>query len=234
MRVFLRHRKPELKEMMDDPNCDIEKLTNTFRQFKRINKLLSKWNTIYKKEIRPVLKNQNGTGSLLDIGFGGGDISIQLSELAAKDGFHLDITSIEADRRAFEHIQTQNTPSNIHFRHQLSSDLVKEKASFDFVISNHLLHHLHKKDFIDICNEAEQLASKKVIFNDIERNDIAYVLFTIFSNIMFKNSFISYDGRISIKRSYTLEELSSVAPEYWTVSRLFPFRLILIYDKEYI
>ena len=232
MRIFLRHRKPELKEMMDDPNCDSEKLTNTYRQFKRINKLLSKWDIIYKKEIRPVLKNQNGVGSLLDIGFGGGDISIQLSELAAKDGYRLEITSIEADRRSFEYIQTQHTPSNIHFRHLLSSDLINENASFDFVISNHLLHHLSRKEFKDICAEAEQLASKKVIFNDIERNDIAYILFTIFSKIMFKNSFISYDGRVSIKRSYTLEELTSVAPEHWTVSRLFPFRLKLIYAKE--
>ena len=232
MPLFLRHRKPELKELMDDPNCDTEKLQNTYRQFERINKLLSKWDVIYKKEIRPVLKKQNGRASLLDIGFGGGDISIRLSELATKDGYSLEITSIEADLRPYEFIKSVETPSNIQFRHALSSDLVKENASFDFVISNHLLHHLNKKDFASICTEAKQLASKKVIFNDIKRSDIGYLLFTLFSKILFRNSFIANDGRISIKRSYTFKELSKIAPQGWKVVRLFPFRLNLIYVKE--
>lgn len=217
---------------MDDPNCDSEKLKNTYHQFKLINKLLSKWDLIYKKEIRPVLKKQNGRASLLDIGFGGGDISIHLSELAAEDGFHLDITSIEADSRSFEYIQSIQTPSNIFFRHALSSDLVKENANFDFVISNHLLHHLDKDEFKSICYEAEQLASKKVIFNDIERSDTGYFLFTILSKLFFKNSFISHDGKISIKRSYTFNELSGIAPAHWKVTRLFPYRLTLIYETN--
>lgn len=232
MPLFLRHRKPELQELMDDPNCDSEKLKNTYRQFRTINKLLSRWDLIYKKEIKPLLEQQNGKASLLDIGFGGGDISLHLSDLAAKDGFHLNITSIDSDPRSLEYIQTLEIPSNIHFRHALSTDLVNEQASYDFVISNHLLHHLDQSSFETICREAKLLATKKVIFNDIERSDLGYIFFTVLSKLFFKSSFISYDGRISIKRSYTFDELSKIAPDNWKVHRIIPFRLILIYEIE--
>lgn len=232
MPLFLRHRKPDLQELMDDPNCDSEKLKNTYRQFRKINKLLSKWELIYKKEIKPILKRQSGKASLLDIGFGGGDISLQLSELASKDGFHLDITSIDSDPRSLEYIQTLEIPSNIHFRHALSTDLVNEQVSYDFVISNHLLHHLDQPSFETICSEAKLLATKKVIFNDIERSDLGFIFFASLSKLFFRNSFISYDGRISIKRSYTFDELSQIAPGNWKVRRIIPYRLILIYEKE--
>ncbi|MEQ9278383.1 MAG: methyltransferase domain-containing protein [Balneola sp.] len=232
MPLFLSHRKPELQELMDDPNCDSEKLKNTYRQFQTINKLLSRWDLIYKKEIKPILEQQDGEASLLDIGFGGGDISLQISELAAKDGFHLNITSIDSDPRSLEYIKTLEIPSNIHFRHALSTDLVNEQASYDFVISNHLLHHLDQPSFETICTEAKLLATKKVIFNDIERSDLGYIFFTALSKLFFRNSFISYDGRISIKRSYTFDELSKIAPDNWKIRRIIPYRLILIYEKE--
>jgi len=232
MPFFLRHRKPALQELMDDPKCDSEKLKNTYRQFRTINKFLSRWDLIYKKEIKPILEQQDGEASLLDIGFGGGDISLQISELAAKDGFHLNITSIDSDPRSLEYIKTLEIPSNIHFRHALSTDLVNEQASYDFVISNHLLHHLDQPSFETICTEAKLLATKKVIFNDIERSDLGYIFFTIFSKLFFRNSFISHDGRISIKRSYTFGELSQIAPDNWKVRRIIPYRLILIYEKE--
>jgi 2-polyprenyl-3-methyl-5-hydroxy-6-metoxy-1,4-benzoquinol methylase len=232
MPFFLRHRKNDLHELMDDPNCDSEKLKNTYRQFRTINKFLSRWDLIYKKEIKPILEQQDGKASLLDIGFGGGDISLHLSKLAANDGFHLNITSIDSDPRSLEYIQTLEIPSNIHFRHALSTTLVNEQASYDFVISNHLLHHLDQTSFETICAEAKLLATKKVIFNDIERSDLGYIFFTVLSKLFFRNSFISYDGRISIKRSYTFDELSQIAPDNWEVRRIIPYRLNLIYEKE--
>lgn len=216
---------------MDAPDCDPVKLKNTYTQFWWINRFLSKWSIIYKKEIRPVLELQNGTATLLDIGFGGGDIPIQLSEFAKKDGYNLKILAIEADDRSFEFTHSLITPANIQFEHKHSKELVEQGDQFDFVISNHLVHHLDKTTLQNICSEAEQLATKKVIFNDLMRSDLAYALFYVFSKLLFWNSFISYDGLISIKRSYTLKELNDVAPSGWKVRKYFPFRLILTHDK---
>jgi len=230
MPFFLTDRDSTITERMDDPSCDTVKLFNTYKQFWWINRFLSKWDRIYKNEIRPILKNQNGTASLLDIGFGGGDIPIQLDRLAKKDGFKLQITAIEADKRSLDFADKLDTPSNIHFENILSTEILRQQKKFDLVISNHVIHHLDNETLQKICKEAEQLATQKVIFNDLKRSDWAYLFFFIFSKLLFWNSFVSEDGLISLKRSYTFKELSAIAPKGWTVKKLFPFRLVLSYD----
>lgn len=230
MPLFLKTRNTELQERMDSPDCNPIKLRNTYKQFRRINQFLSRWNALYKNEIRPVLELQNGTATLLDIGFGGGDIPIHLYKLAKKDGYHLNITAIETDKRSVKYARSLKAPSNIKFEYKHSKELVKQDEKFDFVISNHLLHHLTEPTLHSICNEAEQLAEKKVIFNDLSRSDVAYSFFYVSSNLLFWNSFISNDGLISIRRSYTFQELTDIAPNGWKVQKYFPYRLVLIYE----
>jgi 2-polyprenyl-3-methyl-5-hydroxy-6-metoxy-1,4-benzoquinol methylase len=230
MPLLLKNRKPELQELMDRPDSNLQKLENTYRQFWWINRFLSKWKRIFKKEILPVLKEHGSKGSLLDIGFGGGDIPFQLNNLATKSKTKLDITAIETDSRSLEYVQQLGVNDNIDFQNISSTQILESGMHYDFVISNHVLHHLNEDTLQKMCEEAEQLALKKVIFNDLERSDIAYILFFIISKILFRNSFISTDGLISIKRSYTFDELSEIAPKGWKVQRIFPFRLILSYE----
>lgn len=231
MPIFLSDRQPDLVELMDLDNCDPVQLTNTYRQFSLINSLLSNWRKIYMRILAPNMKESPRQYSLLDIGFGGGDIPLLLSEWAEKDGINLHITAIETDKRAFDYVQTLPTNSRVQFKHCSSSDLVKNNEHFDFVISNHLLHHLNEELTSKIFDEAFQLANSMVLFNDIERSDIAYLLFNISSRLLFRNSFISNDGLTSIKRCYTYRELKAVAPDGWKVERSFPFRLLLTRTK---
>ena len=231
MPVFLSKRRPDLIEYMDRDDCDPHLLENTYRQFATINLLLSQWKRIYKNELRPLME-KGKTYSLLDIGFGGGDVALKLSEWAKRDGLDLQITAIETDQRAFEFAPQQKAPDQVTFRHCSSTDLKSQSRAYDFVISNHVLHHLSKNQTLQILDEAKSLALQKVIFNDIERSDIGFGLFATFARLIFRNSFIVPDGLISIKRSYTKAELAEVAPAGWQVQRLFPFRLLLKYDKN--
>jgi 2-polyprenyl-3-methyl-5-hydroxy-6-metoxy-1,4-benzoquinol methylase len=231
MPVFLSKRRPDLIEYMDRDDCDPQLLKNTYRQFATINLLLSQWKRIYKNELRPLMQ-KGETYSLLDIGFGGGDVPLKLSEWAKEDGLDLKITAIETNKRAIEFIQQLQAPEQITFRHCSSTELLSQSASYDFVISNHVLHHLSKDQTFQILAEAKSLALQKVVFNDIERSDIGYALFTTFARLIFRNSFIVPDGLISIKRSYTKSELDEIAPSGWQVQRLFPFRLLLKYAKN--
>lgn len=231
MPLFLSQRQPDLIEHMDRDDCNPFLLENTYRQFETINLLLSQWKRIYKSELRPLMQRSKNY-SLLDIGFGGGDVSLKLAEWAEKDGISLNITAIETDLRAYTYVEKLDTPKSVTFRHCSSTDLVNENVAFDFVISNHLLHHLNARQTKQILDEARKLATQKVIFNDIERSDIGYLLFSAFARLIFRKSFIVDDGLISIKKSYTKAELHETAPEGWKVRRLFPFRLLLKYDRS--
>jgi 2-polyprenyl-3-methyl-5-hydroxy-6-metoxy-1,4-benzoquinol methylase len=231
MPLFLSTRDTESRELMDDPGCDHGELLNTYRQFGTINSMISGWKQIYKRRIKPNL-HKNKSNSLLDIGFGGGDIPIKIAQWARDDGLKLDITAIETDRRAFNFVQQMDTPSNVTFKHCSSTDLAAQDEQFNFVISNHLLHHLGKIKFQQILDEAKQLSTTGVIFNDLARSDIGYALFNIFSRPVFQSSFITHDGLTSIRRSYTVDELRSAVPAKWIVEKQFPFRLLLRFQHR--
>ena len=229
MPLFLSQRAVDVKELMDDPNCDREELFNTYQQFSVINGLISQWSKIFSRHIAPLCRTLNQPCSLLDIGFGGGDIPLKIAAWAEKSGIEIQITAIETDRRAYDYVKKLEAPDNVTFRLASSTELLKEKKQFDVVISNHLLHHLNKSEFTQILEESKSLSRHLVLFNDLERSDIAYTLFNIFSRPVFHSSFITQDGLTSIKRSYTKHELQQTAPNEWDVNRLFPFRLLLTY-----
>lgn len=234
MPLFLSQRAEDLNERMDNPDCDPSELNKTYRQFRHVNSLISRWDSIYRRCIRPRCE-QAGTGcSLLDIGFGGGDIPIKLSQWADDDNIPLQVTAIDTDERALKFVEQayKGQGHKVDFRLASSTELLEAGEQYDFVISNHLLHHLDKNEFENLLDEASKLSTRAALFNDIERGDLAYLSFQLIAGPWFRSSFIVEDGLTSIKRSYTLKELRQAVPAAWEVRRLFPYRLLLYYLHE--
>ncbi|MDX1617870.1 MAG: methyltransferase domain-containing protein [Balneolaceae bacterium] len=229
MPLFLKYRDTSATELMDDPDCDHAALVRTYRQFTILNSLISRWKTIYKKQVFPLAARSESVITLLDIGFGGGDIPVKLNRWAEKDGIQLEITAIDNDERAYRFVRQKALPESIHFRLASTADLIREGSAFDIVISNHLLHHLDGKALASLFDDARRLSTNRVLFNDIERSDAGYLLFNLLSRPFFRRSFITRDGLTSIRRSFTFRELKETVPDGWKVSRLFPFRLLARY-----
>lgn len=232
MDPFLPERNNLLTERMDDPACDRDLLFNTYRQFNKINRLLSGWKQIYRSRIKPEILRNSGKASILDIGCGGGDIILHLCELCSKDRFDVQFTGIDPNERAHQFLSGVQMPENVHFIQTSSQNLVNENLNFDIVISNHLIHHLSTEQLNQICRDAEILANKRIIFNDIERNPIGYATFKTIAPLLFRNSFITEDGLTSIRRSYKKKELERELPNGWKVNRLIPFRLLAEFKTE--
>jgi 2-polyprenyl-3-methyl-5-hydroxy-6-metoxy-1,4-benzoquinol methylase len=231
MPVFLKHRRTDLVEFMDRPDCDLQQLENTYQHFATINKYFSGWKWIYRKRIRPLMTDPDRTYTLLDIGFGGGDIPLKISEWSKKDGIKLEILAIELDERAIEFARKLDAPANVTFKKMHSKKLLEKGGAFDFVLSNHVMHHLSNSELLELMDQASKLAKRRVLFSDIERNTIGYGLFKFITPLLFRNSFIPYDGLISIRRSYTFEELRAIIPKKWKLDQMPLFRLLLTLDK---
>ena len=226
----LTHRDPHWPEYMDDPHCDLPRLHRTYAQFGAVNAFVSGWRAVYLCELRPLL-SRSRVFTLLDIGCGGGDVPLRLLRWAARDGFRLDITAIDADSRAIDYAEAQNQP-RLRFRCALSSDLVLEEQKFDFVISNHLLHHLRVPELLGVLRDSEALCRIKAVHSDLERAGLAYAAFKLWATPFFRNSFIVKDGLSSIRRSFTPDELRSLVPPAWQVRRQIPFHNLLILSKN--
>lgn len=232
MPLFLSNRDSDVRERMDDPACNPELLHNTYKQFHTINSLLGRWKKIYKKWIRPVILDRKNPVTILDIGCGGGDILAMLSDFCIRDQFNVHLTGIDPDPRAIHFVNQKKWPGNVDFYCAAASDLSNKKQKFDIVLSNHLMHHLSSAELLNLCDDAVSLAQQIVIFSDIERSDVGFTAFSLISPLVFRNSFIAADGITSIKRSYTRKELQQHLPDYWTVHKTFPFRLLAVHQKR--
>ncbi len=227
--IGLVQRETTALELMDDPDCDLRLLERTYGQFAVVNRLVSGWRRIYVETLRPVLA-ATPRPTLLDVGFGGGDIPRQLARWAQRDGLDLAVTAIDPDPRAAAYVA--RVPSgSVEFRRATSADLVAEGRTFDVVVSNHLLHHLDPDALHRLLADSERLAGRLALHNDLRRSVVAHRAYAVATRPLAGSSFLHADGLLSIRRSYRPPELDGVRPR-WTVRAAPPFRLLLEHDAR--
>lgn len=223
----LSRRDGDLREWMDDPDCDPARLNRTYVSFRCVNALVSRWRSIYRQQIRPLLAVDR-RATLLDLGSGGGDVGRALVRWAARDGLALDVTAADPDPRAYAFASSLPPVPGITFRQASSADLVAAGARFDVVTSNHLLHHLDEPSLHGVLADSARLATRLVVHSDLERSRAAYLAYGVAARALDRRSFVRADGLLSLRRSYRAGELAAVAGEPWRVERRFPSRLLLL------
>lgn len=218
----MRAREPHLVELMDDPECDERTLRRTYAAFRVLNPLVAGWRRTYRTLIRPLLSDESER-SLLDVGSGGGDVARSLARWAARDGLQLRVTGIDPDARAHAYADALPTIAGVTFRQAWLHEIDEQ---FDFVVSNHVLHHLD--DVPAFLTESAQRARVMSVHSDLARSRFGYAAFGVLSAPFFPGSFIRPDGLTSLRRSYTVAELRQVVPSGWRVVPFAPSRLLAI------
>ncbi len=231
MPIFFRHRLTEVRERMEAPDCNAVKLCNTYAQFRAVNTLVSDGRALYRRFLRgPVLRPSGRSATtVLDIGFGGGDIPARWARWAERDGLEIAITAVDTDPRALDFVRQGRFPSTVTFRRASVEQLLGNGERFDVVVSNHLLHHLAEPEIETLCDATRRLARRRVIHSDIVRSDLAWLAFAALTTPFFHRSYIVADGLTSIRRSFTHRELRRLAPRGWRAERVFPYHQWLIH-----
>lgn len=225
--MSLTERDEGLLELMDDPECDPQRLHATLRRFGTINRLISAWGTVYRTLLKPHLVTLGRPARVLDLGCGGGDVIVRLARLAERDGFTVSWTGVDPDPRAHEAARRHRVPG-VEFRVTDSSALVAAGERFDAVISNHVLHHLSPGALRAFADDSRMLSSGLVLHSDIARGRLAYGLYAVGITPFAAGTFLRTDGLRSIRRSYRTAELTAALPDGWAVQRPAPFRLVAV------
>lgn len=215
--------------MMDDPSCNPVKLARTYRHFKFVNRVVSSWGWLFRRHILPEMKDTTATYTLLDVGCGLLDNGNFLQELAKKHGYTLEIKGIDPNPIIAKMLENNSKTSN--FEEVYLSEIVSRGEKYDFVISNHLMHHFHDKELSELLADVALVTNKMAIMNDLRRNLFSYFGFALATFPIRFYSFIHIDGLRSIRRSFKAKELKHIVSPGWEVRHVFPLRMSAIYRK---
>jgi 2-polyprenyl-3-methyl-5-hydroxy-6-metoxy-1,4-benzoquinol methylase len=200
--------RSELKEIMDSDSVDLKKLLKTVRQFAILNFLFTSSRRLIRENIFKVMKNAPEVEyTLLDLGAGGCDIDRWAIRKARRSGLKLCVTAIDRDERIMPQVRRslENYPEIRIVQGSVFDLNVNDK--YDFIFSNHFLHHLEWDEIEKIIRYAVTAAKIGFLFNDIRRTMSAFIFYTIFTALFLHGSLAYYDGRISIRRGFLKDEL---------------------------
>ncbi|MGO3147830.1 MAG: methyltransferase domain-containing protein [Leucobacter sp.] len=233
----LSERDTRLLELMDDPDCDPQRLRRTLKRFTLINRVVSHWDGAYRSHLQPVLAGLVPRGRpvrLLDIGCGGGDVLRRIVQHARSDGIDVVALGIDPDSNAIEVANRKSTTHGVIFRETTSGTLVREGERFDIVVSNHLLHHLTAAEFDAVVADSEMLSTSLCVHSDIARSRLAFATYAAAAAPFSPGTFAYVDGLRSIRRSYTSAELEPRLPDGWRVEQPGCFRLLAVrgWDRD--
>jgi SAM-dependent methyltransferase len=175
-------------EILDSPDIPAPVLDRFHRDLNFINKCLGTFPTLE----RFIAKDPAPVRRVLDIGCGGGALLAYLHR-------RLGVEVIGVDPKPPAHVAAP----------VLELDAVTEKLpEADVAICALTAHHLTPEQIVALIQNVSR-SCRRFIIHDLIRHPLPLVLFTIFLCPLVAHE-VAADGRLSIRRAYTPEELAGL------------------------
>lgn len=214
------------EELMDDPALAAESYAAVLRDLSQVNTM-----TLARRPTLAFLDRAIGTAgsiSVLDVGFGDGDMLRAVARWAARHGVAARLTGIDLNSRSAAAARAR-TPAEMPIEY-LTGDYADHRGrGFDVIISSLVAHHMTHAQLVEFLRFMESEASRGWFVNDLHRHGFAWLGFPLLAMMMRWHPIVRHDGRMSIARSYRRDEwgplLAEAGIDAARVFRAFPFRL---------
>jgi 2-polyprenyl-3-methyl-5-hydroxy-6-metoxy-1,4-benzoquinol methylase len=193
---------------MDLPDADETQLIATVRQFRMINRLVSRSRSLIRRHIlRDARRRGLSRITVLDVGAGGCDIGQWLVGAAEAMGISARVICLDQDPRIIAYARecTAETPEIEVV--QGSAEEIERWGPVDYVFANHFLHHLTDAAIADLLPRLPRTARYGYVLSDLRRSRLSYLGFSLLAGLFFRGSFAYTDGRLSIQRGFAAPEL---------------------------
>lgn len=213
-------------ELMDDPALDAATYHTVLDDLAKVNLV-----TLAHRPTLGFLARAVGNRarfSLLDVGFGDGDLLRAIARWARRRGITAELTGIDLNPRSQSAAEAKPSPgAPIAF---LSGDYqALAGRGFDCIVSSLVAHHMSDAQLGAFLRFMEAEAGAGWFVNDLHRHAFAYSTWPLLARMMRWHPIVRRDGHTSIARSYRTAEWQAIlAREGLTqarVRRRFPFRL---------
>ena len=173
--------------------------------------------------------NPGQSFSLVDVGFGYGDMLRAIGVWAANDGLVAELTGIDRNPRSAPIASAVPSPiARVTFR---TSDVYATDfdPAPDFVISSLVAHHMTDAEIVRFLRWMDATAVRGWFVNDLHRHWLAYYGFKLLSTVAGWHRLVRHDGPVSVARSFRRADWMRLLAEAGVagavVRHRFPFRL---------
>jgi len=231
----LRVRNTTDQEKMDRADADPEQLLRTVRQFRLLNRLFSASRRLLRREVFALMETDpSRVYSMLDVGAGGCDLARWAAREARRRGLKLVITALDNDPR-LRPVARRAARDFPEIRLVAGNALdLSALGSFDFIFSNHFLHHLSWEEMEVVLRGILARTRLGFVMNDLKRSRWAYLGGSLGIWLLTRRSFALYDGRLSIRRGFLPAELRDFVQSKFPAAPIrvverFPARVVLLF-----
>ncbi len=215
-----------MAEVMDDPRLDSGAHRHALHSLARANRLLG----VDASTIRAFCRHVRSSGSVLDLGCGGGALLQRLVESRSCPRV------IGVDRSEFALRLAATTVPQGSWIVADVRQLPLAAGSIDVVVCTLLLHHIDPQDAVAVLAEAARVARVAVLISDLTRSSLAWVVTWLATRCLSRSWVFHTDGPRSVRAAYTLGEMRHLALQAGmqnaTITRQFPFRMLLEWRKQ--
>jgi 2-polyprenyl-3-methyl-5-hydroxy-6-metoxy-1,4-benzoquinol methylase len=213
-------------ELMDDPALDAATYHAVLADLAKVNRVTFAYRPTLAILDRAV--GRQASFSLLDVGFGDGDMLRAIARWAMRRGIAAHLTGIDLNPRSMAAAEAVPAPGEpISYRsgdyHSLAG------GGFDCVISSLVAHHMSADELGAFLRFMDAEAARGWFVNDLHRHGFAYSTWPLLAGLLGWDRIVRVDGHTSIARSLRPAEwqalLARAGVEGARVKRFFPFRL---------
>ncbi len=201
-----------VRERLDGPLDDPRALAGNLRDLARVNRWLGgiRLSATAIDSVAP----GNAPLRVLDVGTGGADIPLALIERGRAAGRLVAVTGIDsrpevlAAAAAIDPRATTTGELALHVGDGLA--LPFADRSFDVVHCSLVVHHLEPQDARTLLAEMCRVARHGVVVNDLVRGRASWLGAWMLSHVLTRNPLTRHDAPLSVRRAYTVAELTSL------------------------
>ncbi len=223
------------KELMDDFNLSGGELTKNLDEIAIINKYLG-GHSVTISGLKKLLKDQNYTHTIVDIGSGGGDGLRNIAQWGRKHGYKFNLIGIDANPFMIQYARERSAhfPEITYQQLEVFSNKF-EQLNFDIAICSLFCHHFTNSELVILFKKIILRAKIGMIINDIHRHPLAYYSIKLLTGLFNGSALVQHDAPLSVLRAFTKKDLQDmlqhVGVKYYEVTWKWAFRWQVVVKK---
>jgi 2-polyprenyl-3-methyl-5-hydroxy-6-metoxy-1,4-benzoquinol methylase len=218
-------RRSTLEELMDTEAVDAAEFGRCLGDLRIVNIVtFGRWPTL--RWLRRATDGMDSF-SLIDVGFGHGDMLRAIARWAAKQGKRADLSGIDLNPSSEIAARAATPPDMQITYHTADVFSFAPAAPPDFIVSALMTHHLSDAQVVEMLRWMDRTARRGWFISDLHRSRIAYWGFRTMAAVSGWHRFVRHDGAVSIARSFRRADWTRYLAEAGVEAEIvwrFPFK----------